>query len=106
MFWEKWPHWLKGGMTGLVIAIISIFLFTSCEYIATTSDPQSWGTGCVFFAIPVAPLYFLFSILVPPPFPPFFSPLIVYPFAGAVVWFIIGSLFNFLTGETKPKKQG
>ena len=41
-----------------------------------------------------------------PPSPYQFSELIIYPIMGATVWFIIGSLFNLLTGETKPKKQG
>mgnify|MGYP001606771591 CR=1 FL=1 len=89
--WNKWPYWLKGGVIAVGIVLLSYVLGLSCLYLLTS--PGSWGLGCLFFATPWIPFWFV----------PDLSSLSTtnYGILVTAVWFIIGSLIGALWNYIK-----
>ena len=57
MHWTKWPYWLRGGVIGFGIALVSYLLMQSCSYVLpviTNPQPESWsGLLCVPPGLPI-----------------------------------------------------
>jgi hypothetical protein len=89
MFWKNWPFWVRGGVVGGVLPILSFVLANLCIYFTTPPFMgANLGLQCTPFLFAFVPLwatkYFSF----------FETPLgvsvITYVFAGCVIGFVIG----------------
>ncbi|MCR4334778.1 MAG: hypothetical protein NUV47_03585 [Patescibacteria group bacterium] len=94
---KKMPYWLKGGVIGGGVLIVSYILSTSCLYLFTSSD--SWGLECLLFSIPSIPII---NILLSFPSSYSFSSLLIFSIE-LVIWFLIGSLIGAIVGYIKKK---
>ncbi|KKU58632.1 MAG: hypothetical protein UX81_C0020G0016 [Parcubacteria group bacterium GW2011_GWA2_47_12] len=101
--WKQWPYWLRGGVIGGGVALLTI--------IATPVFCSSPNIVCVFFEIPILPIYPLLALLFP-----FFDSFSLelhhsyFSFFSTVVmisWFIVGSILGALIGYIKksPPKR-
>ncbi len=100
MKWKQFPYWLKGGMIGGGVTLVSVILFYSCVLFVA-------GRQVNFVCLP-----FLF---VSPMFPfidlfdnnPFLRTLPRFSFEvlGIIIWFIIGALIGAFVDYIKSKKK-
>lgn len=107
MTWKKWPYWLKGGVIGLGLPVISFLLFSSCIYFTT---PPFWNENlasqCLRLYFTVFPFLFppygeiyveflvkKFPVLIPIPI------VFVYIFLGV----LIGIIIDFFKKKRTPQ---
>ncbi|MBM3256921.1 MAG: hypothetical protein FJY98_01155 [Candidatus Liptonbacteria bacterium] len=97
MTWKKWPYWLRGGVIGGVIALISSILTHICEF-------QGIGLDCVLVGFPwlVLTPIFLWQL-------PFFNFALItlYPLTiliGIGIYFFLGSFVGNIIGYIKKRK--
>ncbi len=96
--WKQWPYWLRGGVIGGGIIVLSSILSLSCLYFLT--PPTSWGFECLPFAIPSLPII---EVLLLSPTTYSFSSATVLSIEVAI-YFILGSLIGAFVGYIKKKK--
>jgi len=78
------PYWLRGGVIGGGISLVSTFLTSFCEYIIMVPGYTGLGFECLPFAIPWIPFWSFKNIIS--------LSVIEYTIAGTAVWFVFGSL--------------
>jgi hypothetical protein len=97
MNWKKWTYWLRGGVIGIIIPILSMILTQTC-----TAMSESYG--CYFFSFPL----FLYGITTLNFFPHFaekITNLGTFGFLISIlIWFVVGSLIGAIVGNMKSKK--
>ena len=101
MNWKHWPYWLKGGVIGGGVTIISVALFYSC----TLLDTSHGSFLCLpfLFISPMFPFAILFDKL--DQIFQYQLPFILLPVVSIVSYFIIGSLVGSLIGYIKSKNK-
>lgn len=88
---NKVPYWLKGGVIGAGIGLVSMLLVPVCASCEVFLQPVAWFVSFLagelgLFFISYFPLAFL-----------------VFPVVVIVVWFIIGSIAGAAVGLLKKK---
>ena len=97
MSWKKWPYWVRGGVIGGGIALLSAGLTDLCEYLVVVPGYTGLGLECLPFAAPWVPFWFLGNTTS--------LSTTVYTAVGVVIWFIFGSFIGQLVGIIKKKKS-
>ncbi|MBI2888946.1 MAG: hypothetical protein HYY10_03420 [Candidatus Liptonbacteria bacterium] len=98
MHWKKWPYWLRGGVIGGGIAIISAALTELCASQIPSLGYSSLGFECLPLAIPWIPLWpALWALKI--------QNTATLFFIGVVIWFFLGSLIGTLVGYIKKRKS-
>ena len=99
MNWKHWPYWLRGGVIGGGVTLVSVFLFYSCILLDTSHG--SFLCLPFLFISPMFPFIDLFDTN------PYFHALPVYSMevTSIVIYFISGSLLGLLVGYIKKKKN-
>ncbi|MDO8590679.1 MAG: hypothetical protein Q7R65_01735 [bacterium] len=98
MNWKHWPYWLKGGVIGGGITIISIIIVYSCGLF----DSDYFCLVPLFFS----PMYLVVALL--DNLESFFNITIsfeIWMLISVVIWFAIGSFIGSLVGFIKSKKS-
>src|SRR3989338_3279021 len=90
-FWKNWPYWLRGGVVGGGIVILSLTLGFSCLHFLISGE--SYGIECIPLALPWIPFWFVPNISS--------LPGISYEIILFITWFVIGSLVGLFIGYTK-----
>ena len=98
--WKHWPYWLRGGVIGGGVTLVSVFLVYSCDLLDTS-------TGSFFCLIPLvlSPM-FPFVWLVDTNSQLSALPGIFLPIISIVGWFLIGSLLGVLVEYIKSRRKG
>jgi len=91
--WKQLPYWLRGGVIGGGVTIVSYILTSSCEYLVVVPGYSGLGFECFPFAIPWMPFWFVPSITS--------LSTINYGITVFAIWFIIGSLIGALWNHIK-----
>ncbi len=95
MNWKKWPYWVRGGVIGGGVALLStVVSFLVC------SSPDLLCTVLSFQTFPLLPLV-PFTINIPNDL---FSAFVVI--GSTVVWFLIGAILGGVIGRLEKKKIG
>ncbi|MEK7574899.1 MAG: hypothetical protein AAB511_01580 [Patescibacteria group bacterium] len=97
MNWKNWPYWLKGGVIGVSVALLSSILSLSCLYFFTSES--SWGLGCLPLALPSVPTIYILLYF---PGANSLSNTIIF-FTNTTFWFIIGAFAGTFLGYIKSK---
>jgi len=97
MKFSKWPYWSRGGIIGIIIAVVSFFLTNICEYIVVVPGYDGLGFECFPFAIPWIPFWYFPKILL--------LPMMAYLVIGVIAWFVLGILLGNLVGFMKSRKR-
>ena len=99
------PYWLKGGIIGGGLTLLSIGLAYACPFLTPDND---WGCALSFY-IPMIPFIPLFDNveIIREIANSFFqnSPFILIHIVSIAVWFIVGSLIGTLVHFTRQKKS-
>lgn len=101
MNWKNWPYWLRGGVIGGGVTVVSVALFYSCTLLDTTHG--SFLCLPFLFISPMFPFAILFDEL--GPIFQYQLPFILMPVISIISWFIIGSFFGVLIGYIKSRKK-
>lgn len=98
-FWKDMPYWLRGGVIGGGITLVSIIFFYSCVLL----DNSSGSFLCLpfLFFSPMLPFINLFDTSPYLRTLPFFSMEIT----SMVVWFIVGALIGTFIGYKKRARR-
>jgi|SRR3989344_1029956 len=97
MFWKNWPYWLRGGVVGAGVTLISWALTNACTKIIVVPGYDGLGFECLPFALIWFP-FWPFDVLTS-------LPDILYIFIGTIFWFVVGSLIGLIIGKLKSKKS-
>lgn len=92
MHWTKWPYWLRGGVIGGGVAILSAALSDVCANIFS----ESLNLVCLLFVLPWIPFWYLPITLLP---------TTIFSIIGIVTWFIVGALAGSVFDSIKKKKS-
>ena len=98
MKWKQFPYWLKGGVIGGGVTLVSVILFYSCLLFV------GWQVNFVclpfLFVSPMFPFIDLFDNN------PFLHTLPRFSFEvlGIIIWFIIGALIGAFVDYIKSRK--
>lgn len=103
MNWKRWPYWLRGGVIGVLILVIILFLSIILALI---------GKVDVILNNPF--IYIIVKILASPtsilnlfPIDPINNSILWYCFgiiSGVIVYFLIGAVIGWIVGKIKSKK--
>ncbi|MDO8590612.1 MAG: hypothetical protein Q7R65_01395 [bacterium] len=97
MNWKHWPYWLKGGVIGGGVTIISIGSLYTCTWVTTPG-----GFLCLPFLF-ISPMFPFLDLFDTNPY------LRALPFSleitSIIFWFLVGSLIGALVGHIKSKKK-
>ena len=109
-FWNKWPYWLRGGIIGGVVALLSVLLYYSCSVVVSGYTAFWCGifisfgpVYAVFWLLNIAGLGFLLHDTI-------WGHVFSYSdtrlfIISIIVWFFLGALVGTLVGCIKPKKE-
>ena len=93
--WKQWPYWLRGGVIGGGITLLSYVLSISCLYFLTSTD--SWGLECLPFAIPWIPFWFV------PDLTSLSLSSVNYGIIVVAIWFLAGSVIGATWNHIKNR---
>jgi hypothetical protein len=122
MSWKDWPYWLKGGMVGILVLIVLVFLWGSVFAIMNNGkcgvwdSPSSFGLcyGVPYMALTLPAFYvgniaaraFYSQTDVGEPIPTVLSSLVGSIFfigGGVLLWFLVGAIVGLIIGKVKKQ---
>ena len=94
------PYWLRGGVIGGGVTIVSTAVLLACDFYLTLVFSEV-GFACMPLTVisPLLPFFLLWDLN------PFFHDLpgLLLPLLGAICWFLVGALLGFIVGLIKKR---
>src|SRR5690349_9206961 len=102
MHWNKWPYWLKGGVIGVAITVLSMAFVYSCELKTAPGSGSSFDCNIfIIFNPTLIPFAFFYDM-----YPNAHNiPFIIFPIASVLLWFGIGALLGARHGWKQSKRN-
>jgi len=101
MAWKDWPYWLKGGLIGIVVGILWLFMgmfignsFKVCISINQSVPPPACNLLIIFYI----PAVFLGILGLSD------QGIVTGIILTAVIYFVLGSIIGLIVSKIKSKK--